>query len=414
VTIPIITATINFSTGPSFANPLTLGTGHLGIEGLSDGTTISVDISNLVNSIEITRGRNITADSFQAGTLSLRLLDTLGNFNPMNVSGPYYGLLNPMRKISISASFANVSYNLFSGYITQFSTAVPNTVGDLAFTTINATDAFQLINLASVTTVAGTSAGETTGSRIGKILDAISWPTSMRNISTGLTTVQADTVRTSPQSALSAIQTIEASEFGSSYIDGAGNFVFKDRSITASSFGGTATVFSDDGSGISYGDAVWILNSQLIYNSASVTRAGGVAQSASDAASIDLYFQHAVNFTGLMMQTDEEALQFARQYVASRKDTSIRCDSLVLDLYSSDYDAGITAALALDFYSPIKITTTQPGSTSVSKTEQVFGVQHSITPNSWRTTFTTLEPTLDAFILGSDVSAILGTSVLSY
>ena len=86
----------------------------------------------------------------------------------------------------------------------------------------------------------------------------------------------------------------------------------------------------------------------------------------------------------------------------------------MLDLYTANYDTGIVAALGLDFYSPVTITTTQPNGTSVTKTEQVFGVQHSITPTSWRTSFTTLEPALDALILGSSTFGVLGTSVLSY
>ena len=413
MSVPIIAASINFSTGPSFAPPGTYGTGLYGTHAYaSRATNVIVDISSLVNSIEIRRGRNVTADSFQAGTLTLRLLDTLGSFNPMNSSGPYYGLLNPMRKITISASFAGTSYALFSGYITQYQTILPNTAGDLAYTVITATDAFQLLNLASVTTVAGTSAGETTGSRIGKILDAISWPTGMRSISTGLTTVLADPATTT--SALSRIQAIGDSEFGSTYVDGFGNFVFKDRTTTSTSVAATPTVFSDTGSDIPYRDAVWVLNSDLIYNSVSATRTGGVEQTASDSASIDTYFQRSVKFTGLMQQTDAEVAQFARAYVASRKDTTIRCDQLVLDLYSNNYDAGITAALALDFFSPVTITTSLPSGTSVTKTEQVFGVQHSITPTSWRTTFTTLEPILDAGIYGSTLFGVYGTSVYAY
>lgn len=414
MTIPVITAVINFSTGPSFANPLILGTGRLGYDALSSGTAVTVDISSLVNSIDIRRGRNVTGDSFQAGTLSLRLLDIEAHFNPMNVSGPYYGLLNPMRKITITAQHEGVTYGLFSGYITQFSTVVPNTAGDLAYTTITATDAFQLLNLASVTTVSGAVAGETTSSRIGRILDQISWPSSMREISTGVTTVLADPTRTAPQSALSAIQVIETSEYGSMYVNAFGNLVFKNRTQVATSVAGTPTVFSDAGGGISYSNAVWVLNGDLIYNSASVTRVGGTAQTASDATSVALYFQRAVNFSGLMMQTDAEAASFARAYVASRKDTVIRCDQLVLDLYTANYDTGIVAALGLDFFSPVTITTSQPSGTSVTKTEQIFGVQHSITPTSWRTTFTTLEPTIDALILGDSNFGVLGTSVLSY
>jgi hypothetical protein len=86
-------------------------------------------------------------------------------------------------------------------------------------------------------------------------------------------------------------------------------------------------------------------------------------------------------------------------------------------LYTDNYDAGIVAALGLEFFDPVTITTTQPASTGTStltKTLQVFGVAHSITPNSWKTQFTTLEPIIDGFIIGSSLYGILGTSVLSY
>jgi len=41
-------------------------------------------------------------------------------------------------------------------------------------------------------------------------------------------------------------------------------------------------------------------------------------------------------------------------------------------------------------------------------------VSHNVTPNNWVTTFTTLEPIIDAFIIGSSQYGILDTSVLSY
>jgi len=119
-----------------------------------------------------------------------------------------------------------------------------------------------------------------------------------------------------------------------------------------------------------------------------------------------------------LMQTTQEALNYALAYVASHAETSIRCDAITLNLYTQNYDAGIIAALSLDYFDPVKVTTTQPGSgtttTSISKTLQVFGVEHKITPNSWRTTFTTLEPIIDGFIIGSSLYGVLGTNTLSY
>jgi hypothetical protein len=114
------------------------------------------------------------------------------------------------------------------------------------------------------------------------------------------------------------------------------------------------------------------------------------------------------------MQTDAVALDYAGAYVASRAETTTRCDAIVLDLYTDNYDAGITAAVSLDYFDPVSITTTQPGSSTLSKTFQVFGVAHDMTPNSWKTTLTTLEPIIDGFIIGTALYGVIGQNVLSY
>jgi hypothetical protein len=107
-------------------------------------------------------------------------------------------------------------------------------------------------------------------------------------------------------------------------------------------------------------------------------------------------------------------LDYAQAYVASRAETSVRCDSIVLDLYTENYDTGIIAALSLDFFDPITVTTTQPGSSSLTKTLQIFGVAMTINPNKWRVQFVTLEPVLDSFILDNTQYGVLGTNTLSY
>lgn len=411
--LPTITARIDFSTGPGFASPAVYGVGIYGVNAYAaSATSVTVDVSSRVDRIEINRGRNVTADLFQSGELSLRILDTNGDFNPMNTASPYYGLLNPMRKVTIVANFGGVNYPLFAGYITDYQTVTPKFVGDLVYTTIRASDAFRLANLATITSVAGAVAGELSGTRIGRILDQISWPASMRDIDAGKTTMQADTGAS--RNALSAMQAVELSEYGALYVSAAGSFVFQDRTATSTSVTATPTVFDDVGIGIQYANAQWVLDDRLVYNSANVTRLGGVLQNASNADSIALYFLHSANYTDLLMETDAEALSFARAYVASRQATVVRCDSLTLDLYTASYDAGIIAALSLDFFSPVTITTTQPGASTLSKTEQVFGVQHSISPSSWKTTFVTLEPVIDAAIYGSTLYGVYGESVYGY
>ena len=412
MTVPVINAVINFSTGPSFAQAMILDTGILGTNILADSAAVIVDVSDVVDSIETKRGRNTQADQFQTGSLSMRIVDQNGDFNPQNVSSPYAGLLTPMRKVQITATYGAITYPIFAGFITSFTTTTPKNATDVVYTVITAVDAFRLAQNAQISTVAGATAGDLSGTRINQLLDAIAWPTSMRDVDAGLTTMQADpgTARTS----LAAMQTVETSEYGALYVDAAGSFVFQDRAVTAGSTGATPVVFNDDGSAITYYNAVWRLDDTLVYNSASITRTGGTAQVAINQPSIDKYFVHSYNQQNLLMQTDAVALDYAQAYVASRAETSVRCDAIQLDLYTNNYNAGIIAALGLDYFDPVTITTNQPGSSTLTKTLQVFGVAQSITPNSWKTTLTTLEPIIDGFILDSAIYGLLDSGVLSY
>jgi hypothetical protein len=411
--IPVINAIINFSTGPSFAQAMILDTGILDTNLLADAAAVIVDVSNQVNRIETNRGRTALSDQFQTGSLTLRIVDQNGDFNPQNVSGPYYNLLTPMKKVQITATYGGVTYPVFSGFITSFVTTYPDESGeDVAITTIQAVDAFRLAQVAQISTITGATAGDLSGTRINQILDQISWPASQRDIDAGLTTLQTDpgTNRT----ALQALFTASESEYGAIYVDADNNFIFQDRNVTAGSIGGTPTVFADNGTGIDYFDASWILNDVLIFNKATITRTGGTAQVASNQDSIDKYFLHSYFLDNLLMQTDAVALDYAQAYVASRAETSIRVDAVVLDLYTPDYNTGIIAALDLDFFDPIKVITTQPGGSLLEKTLQIFGVRMNITPNSWKTTFTTLEPVIDAFILNDTIYGTLDYNVLSY
>jgi len=412
MTVPVINAVINFSTGPSFAQAMILDSGILGTNILADSASVIVDVSDVVDSIQTMRGRNPQADQFQTGTLTMRIVDQNGDFNPQNPSSPYYNLLTPMRKVQITATYGAVTYPIFAGFITSYTTTTPRNANDVVYTTITAVDAFRLAQNAQISTVAGTSAGQLSGARINNLLDAINWPATMRDIDAGLTTMQADpgTARTS----LAAMQTVETSEYGALYVDAAGSFVFQDRAVTAGSTGKAPVVFNDNGTNISYFDAVWRLDDTLVYNSASITRTGGTAQTAINQVSIDKYFIHSYNQQNLLMQTDAVALDYARAYVASRAETSIRCDAIKLDLYTNNYNAGIIAALSLDYFDPVTITTNQPGGSTLTKTLQVFGVAQTITPNSWKTTLTTLEPIIDGFILNSNLYGLLNSGVLAY
>lgn len=411
-----VNTVVDFSNGATFGIPFTIGdpvNGILGTGTLGDATSgiLTVDVSNQVGKISIRTGYNLLQDQFEAGQATIRIFDQNGDWNPDNPSSPYAGKLLPNRKVRISATYGANTYWLFSGYTSAYNYSYPKDQ-ELGYVDISCTDAFRLFNLSNITTVAGTSAGQKTGTRIENILNQISWPPTMKTLDTGDTSVQADpaTARTS----LQAMKNCEFSEQGAFYISTEGQAVFKSRSNLQKMAGGAETYFSNAGDGIGYFNITTALDDKLVINQANITPIGGTTQSASDATSIATYFPHSMNQPNLVVQTDAEALNIAKTYVVTRKDTSLRIDNLTLDLTTPDYAAGITAALSLDYFNVVRIKNVQQGTTFIEKTLQVVGVAHEITPTDWRTSFITSEPIVDAFIIGSSAYGIIGTSAMTY
>lgn len=408
--------TVYFTDGATFGYPFIIGDETYGVIGTGtlgsdSNNNLVVDVSDQCVKANMRAGYNLLQDQFQASEATFRLVDPNGDWNPTNTASPYYGYLTPLRKIRFSATYGGSGYFLFSGYITSYNYSYPKDQ-EIGYVDLVCVDAFRLLNLAGITTVAGATAEQDTGTRITKILDEVSFPTSLRSIETGLTTVQADpaTLRT----ALAAIKNAEFSEQGAFYFDGSGTATFKNRQSVQEAAGATPTVFANDGSGISYFNLLPVFDDKLIINEANITRIGGTAQSATNAASIAKYFPHSVNYDNLIVQTDAEALNIAKTYVATRAETTLRVDAITLDLTTPDYAAGILAALDFDYFSNVRVKNVGQDGSTIDKTLQVVGIAHDVTPNSWKTTFTLSEPLVEAFIIGSDTHGIIGTSIMTY
>jgi hypothetical protein len=331
-------------------------------------------------------------DNYESGQATIRVVDPNGDFNPQNTSSPYFGLLQPLRKIQASAIYGGVTYGLFGGYITEYRYTYP-TGQETGYVTFVCYDAFRLMYNSNVTTVTGGTAGQTTAQRVQSILSMIGWPNAFTSIGTGATTCVADpgTLRT----VLEAIQTAEFTEQGAFYIDANGVATFKGRQFVYDAQSASPTIFNQTGTGINYAGITFALDDKTIVNKATVTRIGGTAQTYSDAASIAQYFTRSITASDMLMQTDANALSLATAYVTSRKDTSIRIETITLDLTTPNYASGVTAALNLDFFDTVDITNEQPGGSTIQKKLQVQGIAHNITPNTWTTTIATQEALLD-------------------
>jgi len=414
MTLPAqIAVSFDFTSGATFGFPFTIGDakyGKLGTGTLAATTTPepTVDLTPDVRSISIRRGRNIMRDTFEAGSATVRVLDPNSYFNPQNTSSPYYGFLTPLRKLRISATVGGVGYFLFSGYTTDYKYTYPQNQ-ETGYVDIICSDAFRLMQQAGITTVASATAGQDTGTRIGKILDQVQWPTSMRTIDTGNTTCIADPATS--RTALDALKNAEFSEQGAFYIDTEGTAVFLNRTNVIKKYGETPIEFNQT-TGIPYTNLTFAFDDKLIINSAGMTRYGGTQQVAEDSASIAKYFPHQINENNLVLQTDADALNVAKIYVATRKETTIRIDAMTVDLL--DPDVPTATMLGLDYFSNLKITNVQPDGSTIVKTLQAQGLSWNITPNAMSVTVTTLEPIVEGFIIGSAVSGIIGTNIMAY
>jgi hypothetical protein len=387
-----ISVKINLSGGASFGNPFILGTSQLGFAELASAIPVIVDVSAQTLNISTRRGRNLLQDNYESGSATIKIVDELGYFNPQNTASPYYGLLQPLRKIQASAIYGGTTYGLFGGYITEYRYTYP-TGQETGYCTFVVYDAFRLMYNSNVTTVTGGTVGQTTAQRVQSILTMIAWPPAFTSIGTGATTVQADPGTT--RTVLEAIQTCEFTEQGAFYIDENGVATFKGRQFVYDAQAASPTIFNQTGTGINYAGITFALDDKTIVNKATVTRIGGTAQTYSDATSIAQYFTRSITATDMLMQTDPVALSLATAYVDSRKETSIRIETITLDLMTPSYSAGITAALSLDFFNTVDITNEQPGGSTIQKKLQVQGIAHNITPNTWTTTIATQEPLLD-------------------
>jgi hypothetical protein len=422
MTAPVIGVEIDFSNGAAFGYPLILGDvvdGILGTNILGDAPADIVNITDQVMSVSTRRGRNRILSNFEAGTATVTINDPNSDFNPQNVSGPYYGKLLPLRKIRIWADTVvdSVTYRvaIFSGYINSFDTSFYQGIDSTSTVTLQCTDGFRLLNnvATNTTPVPGCPAGQLSGARVNALLDFSGFPNSLRFIDTGDSTMQADPG--GQRSVLAAIQQVEQSEFGAFYMNRQGEARFLDRTRVSELADFTARNFSDVGTpgDLTYTNLDFAFDDQLILNKVTVTRyddgiGPAVPQTVQSDDSISVYFTKSGQRSEILVQTDAEALDQAETLLNARKDSDIRIDAMTLNLLADTTEFETIANLSTDVYTLINITKAMPGGSSITRELFVQGVQHDVRPGVWNMKVLTAEPIIQAFILDSLEQGILG------
>lgn len=249
--------------------------------------------------------------------------------------------------------------------------------------------------------------GERTGDRIGRILDAIGWPTADRAISTGSTV--CGTWEPDGGNALSQIRALESLEQGLFYIAADGKATFRDRNwLRVNSRAITARYTYGDGGGseIPYGD-IEIDGNHLehVRNTVTVTYPGS-SVTVKDATSRAAYGIQADSIDASVLPTwgGWLARQAGSYRMRTRKDPKTRIPSLVVDPRGAGVlSTTLPSVIDLDLGDRVTVVRRPNGSTDpISVNCHVQGIAHQVTPATWRTTLY-LAPAVPSYTEGNNL-----------
>ena len=194
---------------------------------------------------------------------------------------------------------------------------------------------------------------------------------------------------------LSYIQQVEQAEQGAFYVDGTGEFIFRDRWYTATASLATlsqVTLASDTNSAhLHFSAVVPASDNTDIWNdvTAQTQADGSLPQSAQDPASIARYGRRSLTgYTSLPYIYDQTALGEATVLIAAYAEPLPRIRSIVLD-NTSNSGANLPYMLGLDILTLITVIW-QPVDGSDSPLVQNYlteSIKHEVTPGKWKTTW---------------------------
>jgi hypothetical protein len=342
------------------------------------GGTLFYDVTEYVRSVSVRRGKSRQLDRFTAGGASIEFNNNSRAFDPENTASPFFGQIIPKRTIKVETGGSAVFYGVVDDWNLNYD------ISGLSLAGADCVDGFTLLAQRALT--GGTETSQKTGARINAILDRteVNWPASLRDIDTGATTLQADVIEDGTN-VLEYLQTVTDTEPGSIFMGADGFIVFKDRSVAPVSAG--LVVFSDDGTGVEFSDVQVVYGSELLYNYIQIERDNGGTAIVQDADSINSYGQQALIQSGLLMNTDADALELANYLLGQYSEPEYRFESLTVQLEAlSPTDQASVLGLEIGETAQIKFTPNNVGS-QIDKYATIIKIDHEMLPMSHRITF---------------------------
>ena len=370
---------------------------HFTIETLING--VWTDLTCDVRTLRVNMGRSALLDKFAAGTAVIALSDFEDHYNAWNPSGLWAqnGVFRTGVPIRVTVIQFGTRRALFTGTTDAVNDSWPGTTD--ALTEIQATDAFKnLARLRPTKLGAAVGAGELSGARVNRILDAAGYD-GPRAIGTGLSAWQGTLL---DGVALDLLNEVSEGEFGPIYVDGDGSVTFQDRNAISTNprMANVQWSFLDFDSSPSdhtwtcYSDIVLAATDDQVTNKATVTRTGGAPQTSQDATSIAWYDVRSYTRDNIGLNADADALQLALNVVQELAYNDRRVDSITF--YPLFVRNGVDVACGLRLLDRIRVVRISTGGTAIDAELLVQGIEHEISggglgdsPGAWTVTLKT-------------------------
>lgn len=330
--------------------------------------TFFYDVTQYVKDIQISRGKNRDIDSYTAGESVVTMNNYNRYFDPTYQASPFYGNIIPRREVKISTNGIQQYFGTIDDWNLAYSIQGESVV---SFVT---SDGFYRFNNQTVTP--GTATVQTTGERISAVLDdpQVAWPSTFRNIDTGVVTVGEDVVAENTN-ALTYLKLIEKTEFGAFFIAKNGYATFKDRTIVQPTNG--IVTLTDDGTGIGYSDIHITYGSEQLANEIVVSSV--VTEStvtAIDLASQGVYGVLNLTLSDLLMNSDEQVEDLAVYLANKYSQPEYRFDAveIIMDDLSVEDQNKI---LNLELNDVVKVQFTPNGiGPAISQYAEIININH--------------------------------------
>lgn len=294
-----------------------------------DTDPVWTDISGDVREVHPNRGRNHELGRMEAGTAAIVLTNLLGHYWPDNTSGDHYPNIKVIKRLNIRAVWDGAIRHVYTGYITSWTPGWLGEGGYGSIMTLNCVDAQKLIALQVLNDGSGYSA-EASGTRIGNVLDDISWPAGDRDIDTGQETMQA-TGALANENSLGHLQSVQESELGLLFLARNGDVLFEDRSHRTKSPHDTSQATFGGGAGeYPYAEIRYVLDDARLFNEVRLTRTGGSEQVVTNSGSQDTYGKRSLVRSGLLLNTDDVTWMQATFMASRYADVVGRVESIKL------------------------------------------------------------------------------------